>query len=396
MSRRSSKLGALVLAVACAASLSGVAGADRPLVARGEVPPTQGVPPPTAIGKTEGSLDLLAAPGFASPQWTTPFRRATGCRVSVTVAASSSAIERDMSEGGTRSYDLIAAQNDAALSLIYAGAVRPVNLSLLPAWGQEAAALQSPDFNTVVGYHYGITSAVGLDELVFYKASFSHPPSSWLALYAGAPHADVGVPNEPLVIADAAVYLSRVRPKLKITDPYELTAAQFDATVAALRTQHKLVRSYWTSQAALASLLASRAVIVAQAPLAAASRLLWANAKLGAAVPTEGTTAQAVSWMMDAQPRHPNCAYRWLRWVGSAKVQAQLAISLGQMPASKQACREMDRIRKGSCAALLAAATPRELSSLRFVEIPSRRCADGRAACTPYAAWQRAWTRLRT
>jgi len=42
------------------------------------------------------------------------------------------------------------------------------------------------------------------------------------------------VPDNPIQIADAALYLSKTQPSLGITDPYELTADQLDAAVAKL------------------------------------------------------------------------------------------------------------------------------------------------------------------
>ena len=39
------------------------------------------------------------------------------------------------------------------------------------------------------------------------------------------------MPDNPIQIADAALYLSKTQPKLGITDPYELTQPQFNAAV---------------------------------------------------------------------------------------------------------------------------------------------------------------------
>ena len=42
----------------------------------------------------------------------------------------------------------------------------------------------------------------------------------------------------PIFIADAAMYLMATNPDLGITDPYELTQEQFDASVDLLKQQH--------------------------------------------------------------------------------------------------------------------------------------------------------------
>ncbi len=49
----------------------------------------------------------------------------------------------------------------------------------------------------------------------------------------------------PIYIADAANYLKAHNPELGITDPYELTQPQFDAAIALLQGQRKIVSKYW-------------------------------------------------------------------------------------------------------------------------------------------------------
>ena len=39
------------------------------------------------------------------------------------------------------------------------------------------------------------------------------------------------MPDNPIQIADAALYLSKTQPSLGISDPYELTEAQLNAAV---------------------------------------------------------------------------------------------------------------------------------------------------------------------
>ena len=71
-------------------------------------------------------------------------------------------------------------------------------------------------------------------------------PSSVFALYSPRFKGKITVPNNPIQIADAALYLSRTRPSLGIKDPYELTKPQFDATIALLKKQRPLVKKYWS------------------------------------------------------------------------------------------------------------------------------------------------------
>ena len=45
--------------------------------------------------------------------------------------------------------------------------------------------------------------------------------------------------DSPIFIADAAMYLMTHQPDLGITDPYELTQEQFDASVDLLKQQKR-------------------------------------------------------------------------------------------------------------------------------------------------------------
>ena len=67
-------------------------------------------------------------------------------------------------------------------------------------------------------------------------------------------------------------------------------------------------------------------------------------------VPKEGATGWVDTWMLSAHAKNPNCAYKWMAWVSTPKVQAQQAIYFGETPANKLACASMDKLSKGSCA----------------------------------------------
>ena len=75
--------------------------------------------------------------------------------------------------------------------------------------------------------------------------TFTTAPTSWQVLYDPKYSGQITVPDNPIQIADAALYLMKHQASLKITDPYELTQPQFDAAVALLKTQRPLVKKYW-------------------------------------------------------------------------------------------------------------------------------------------------------
>ena len=63
--------------------------------------------------------------------------------------------------------------------------------------------------------------------------------------------------DNPIYIADAAVYLKATQPDLGIKNPYELDDKQFNAAVDLLKKQRKNIGEYWSDyakeQAAFAS-----------------------------------------------------------------------------------------------------------------------------------------------
>src|SRR5205823_5538851 len=83
--------------------------------------------------------------------------------------------------------------------------------------------LQNPPFNTIGGKHYGVSYEFGPNVLLYSKKAFPSAPTSWSVLYNKKYAGEVTVPNNPIQIADAALYLSKTQPGLGIGDPYELT-----------------------------------------------------------------------------------------------------------------------------------------------------------------------------
>ena len=185
--------------------------------------------------------------------------------------------------------------------------------------------------------------------------------------YAG----EVTVPNNPIQIADAALYLSKTQPGLGITDPYELTQPQFTATVNLLKQQKPLIKKYWDLASQEISLFQSGTTVVGAAWPYQTNTLVAAGAKVGDTIPAQGATGWADTWMLATKAPHPNCAYKWMQWATTPKVQAQQAVFFGETPANKLACPIMDQISKGSCAAYHANAPEAVLPDPQVLEDPA-------------------------
>ena len=394
--KRHGATGALIAVAATALAVVSIipSAASAGRTNAGLTPPAAGSPVPSSVGKGEGHLNLIAWEGYAQPQWVKPFQTKTGCQVNVKYAGSSSEMVSLMANGGGGQYDLVSASGDADLRLIYGGDVKPINISLIPSWKNFQPFLQAPSFNTIGGKHYGVSFEFGPNVLLYSTKTFKTAPSSWSVLYNKAYAGQITVPDNPIQIADAALYLSKTEPKLGITDPYELTQPQFNATVALLKSEHPLIKKYWDLASQEISLFQSGTTVVGAAWPYQTNTLVAAGAKVAETIPSEGATGWADTWMLATKAPDPNCAYDWMQWMTTPQIQAEDAISFGETPANKLACPIMDKLQKGSCAAYHANAPDSYFQTLKFWKTPLATCDNGKNNCVPFQNWVTAWTQI--
>jgi putative spermidine/putrescine transport system substrate-binding protein len=349
---------------------------------------------PTKIGAGEGQLNLVAWEGYTEAKWVKPFEQQTGCVVHSKFAGSSDEMVTLMRQGGGSQYDMVSASGDASLRLISGGDVQAMNVNLVPEWKNFIPELQSPSHNTVNGVHYGISLQWGPNVLLYNTKSVTPGPTSWEAIYNPKYKGAVTVPANPIQIADAALYLSKKNPSLGITDPYELTETQLNAAVNLLKQQRSLVKKYWTAAADEVELFKNGDVVIGAAWPLQTNTLLADKEAVKELNPIEGVTGWADTWMLSAHAKHPNCAYKWVNWVSSPKVQAEQALSFGETPANKNACPYMEQIEKGSCTRYHANAPSAYYHSIRFWKTPVKDCGNGKDDCMDYSVWQRKWTEI--
>jgi len=387
--RRGCVAAAALLAVTACGSTAAPTGTTR------AQPPTAGMTPQSTIGAGEGQLNLVLWDGYADKSWVDPFTAATGCKVSQKPAGSSDEMVALMKDGGAGQYDMVSASGDADLRLIYSGDVKPMNTALIPDWTNFQNYFQAPPYNTIAGVHYGISLQWGPNTLLYSTKKFVNPPTSWAVIYDTANKGLVTVPDNPIQIADAALYLSKTKPSLGIKDPYELTKAQFDASVALLKSQQPLIKKYWALATDEISLFQNGDVTVGAAWPYQTIQLKLAGAPVADTIPTEGATGWADTWMLATKATHPNCAYLWTKWVSTPKVQAMQALSFGETPVNTKACAEMEALQPGSCSQYHADAPGSYFDTIKFWKTPIAQCADGSQSCIPYADWVSAWTTIK-
>jgi putative spermidine/putrescine transport system substrate-binding protein len=350
---------------------------------------------PTAIGPGEGQLEMVAWEGYLDKSWVKPFEQQSGCKVRAKYAGSSDEMVSLMRSGGGGQYDMVSASGDASLRLIYGGDIAETNVKLVKHWKDFHSAFKSPANNTIDGKHYGISLQFG-PNLLIYNTQKEKKPTSWATLYDAKNKGKITIPDNPIQIADAALYLSKTQPSLKITDPYELDQKQFDAAISLLKKQKPLIKKYWALASDQIDVFKNGGSTLGASWPYQLSTLKAAKVPVAAVNPKEGVTGWLDTWMMSAKAKHPNCAYLWWNYISSPKVQAQQATFYGETPVNKKACKEMDKIAKGSCAEYSANAPDSYYRSIKFWKTPLADCGDSRGkVCMPYSKWVQAWTQVK-
>ena len=347
----------------------------------------------TKIGKGEGSLNLIAWEGYTDKSWVNPFVKATGCRVKAKFGGSSDEMVTLMRTG---QYDAVSASGDASLRLIVGKDVRPIDPKLVPDYKNFIPQLKSPPHNTVKGVHYGISLQWGPNTLLYNTKKVKPKPTSWRVLYSSKFKGKITVPDNPIQIADAALYLMRTKASLGIKDPYELTDSQFKAAVDLLKKQRPLVKKYWASAGDEIDLFKNGGATVGASWPYQTNTLQKDKAPVADLIPREGATGWADTWMISTKAKHPNCAVMWIKWVSTPKVQAQQALFFGETPANRKACSFMNKLEKGSCTKWHLNAPAAYFNSIKFWKTPTANCGNGKTNCMDYTKWQAAWTDIKS
>jgi putative spermidine/putrescine transport system substrate-binding protein len=227
-----------------------------------------------------------------------------------------------------------------------------------------------------------------------YKTSaFKTPPTSWSVVFEET-KLDDGKSNKgrvqayvgPIAMADAALYLSIKQPDLKITNPYELDQAQFDAVVKVLQAQRPLIARYWTDATSQIDDFTNEDVVASASWPYQVNALQAATPPVAVAstIPSEGATGWADTTMFGADSKHPNCAYQWLQHSLDPKVQGDVAAWFGSVPVVTAACTASDLLGKDGC----KTNGIDNFDKIKFWTTPSDDCGDARGkVCIPYREW---------
>jgi putative spermidine/putrescine transport system substrate-binding protein len=352
---------------------------------------------PTKIGKGEGRLNVIEWPYYTYKSFAKPFEQQTGCIIHRKDAGTSQemfALMHANGGGGGGQYDLVSASGDASLRLIYAHDVKPINIKLIPSWKQFLPQFKSPSHNTVKGVHYGVSVQWGPNTLIYNTKKVKPAPTNWSLIYSKKYAGHVTIPNNPIQIADAALYLEKTKPSLGIKDPYELTQTQLAATVTLLKRQKPNLKRFWNYAADEDTSFKNGDVWLGAGWPYQTLQLKANHVPVKEIVPVP-TTGWADTWMLASKAPHPNCAYKWMKYVTTPKVEAKQALVFGETPVNPLACKYMNKMQKGSCAGYHLNEPTSYYSKIKFWKTPIPQCGwTKKQTCMDYNAWVQAWAQV--
>ncbi len=394
------RLGATAAAAALVLSGCGDGGSDT-----GDAAGDAGFTPPklealAALGDPEGSVSVLAWPGYVEDgtndpavDWVSDFESESGCAVTIKTFGTSDEAVQLMRTG---QYDVVSASGDATLRMIAAGDVEPVNTDLITNYGDIFPALKDQSWNTVKDVNYGIPHGRGANLLMYNTEQVTPAPDSWSAVFdnPGGQAGKMTAYDSPIYIADAALYLMSSKPDLGIKDPYALDADQLKAAVDLLKAQKANISEYWSDYLKEVQAFKTGSVTVGTTWQVIANVAQGEGAKVEAVLPKEGATGWSDTWMVGAKSTTKTCAYKLIDHLVSPKTNAAIAEYFGEAPGNSKACAETADPKHCD---IYHAEDEDYFSQVAYWNTPISQCLDGRTdvKCTDYAEWTKAWTEIR-
>jgi putative spermidine/putrescine transport system substrate-binding protein len=351
------------------------------------------------LGAGEGAVNVIAWAGYVEKgendpkvDWITGFEKETGCKVSTKVAGTSDEMVSLMKTG---QYDGVSASGNATLRLIQAGDVAPVNLSLIPNYADIFSGLKNQPHNTVNGKSYGVAHGRGANLLMWRTDKVTPAPDSWGVVFdkTSKYKGHVTAYDDPIYIADAALYLKATKPDLGITNVYELDQKQFDAAIALLKEQRTVIGEYWSDYTKSQASFAAGNTVVGTTWQVIANLLKTDKVKVETALPKEGSTGWSDTWMISSKAAHPNCMYKFMNHIISPEANAKVAEYFGEAPSNAKSCGLTAD--KEHCKTFHAD-DETYFSKVAYWSTPVKECGDARGAtCKDYSEWVSAWTTVK-
>jgi putative spermidine/putrescine transport system substrate-binding protein len=351
------------------------------------------------IGELEGEVNLVAWAGYVEDgstdpkvDWVSDFEQETGCNVNVKIGNTSDEMVQLMRTG---QYDAVSASGDATGRLFEGGDVVPINTDLIPNYEDVFDALKEQPYNTFDGQPYGIPHGRGANLLMYDPDEVKPAPKSWDVVFDKASDysGKVTAYDNPIYIADAALYLREHQPDLGIEDPYELDQEQFDAAIDLLTEQNQHIGEYWSDYTKEIQAFANGDSSVGTTWQVIVNLLNADGEPEKTILPDEGSTGWSDTWMISSEAEHPNCAYEWLNHIISPEANAQVAEWFGEAPANEKSCALTAD--KNHCD-IYHADDEAYFDQIEYWKTPVSDCGDDRGdVCKTYDDWVQGWTEVK-
>jgi putative spermidine/putrescine transport system substrate-binding protein len=353
----------------------------------------------TELGEGEGEVNLVAWAGYVEDgstdpkvDWVSDFEEKTGCKVNVKIGNTSDEMVQLMRTG---QYDGVSASGDATGRLVEGGDVDPVNVDLIPNYEDVFDALKDQPYNTFDGQNYGVPHGRGSNLLMYDPAEVKPAPKSWDVVFDNADEYSGAVTayDNPIYIADAALYLREHNPELGITDPYELDQEQFDAAIDLLKEQNQHIGEYWSDYTKEIQAFANGDSSVGTTWQVIANLLNADGSKEEVVLPDEGATGWSDTWMISSEAEHPNCMYMWMDHIISPEANAAVAEWFGEAPANEKSCALTAD--KEHCD-IYHADDEAFFDQIEYWKTPVSDCGDDRGdVCKTYDEWVQGWNEVK-
>jgi len=380
---KTKKVGVVSLVAVSALILSACAGTSEVTLDVPDIPMIE------EVGAFEGELNIVNWAGFVEPAWTDQFTTDTGCTVNSRAAGTSDEMVTLMRSG---EYDIVSASGDAALRLIFGGDVQPLNVELIPNFGDDIApGMVGQLYDTVNGMPYGVPIGRGANLLQYNEDVTGGAPESWDVVWeTDSPYAGkITAYDAPIYIADAAVYLMYHQPELGIENPYALDQTQLDAAVELLKQQNGIIGEYWSDAVAqITSFVGGNTVVGTSWEVL---RKFADTPSIKTTLPVEGSTGWYDAWLVSSSTPNVNCAYAWMDYTSQPSVNGAIAMNFGMAPANTAFCASSDEA-QAHCDEY-AAEDEEFFDRIWAWTTPIEQCLDGRTdvACTSFQDWTNAW-----
>jgi putative spermidine/putrescine transport system substrate-binding protein len=347
------------------------------------------------VGAAESGADdhliVLSLPGLievgendSDVDWVTAFEGSTGCRIDILTETDSKAIEKRL---GREAIDLLLIPADWGEAYRAMGLTTDIAIDQIQRFELIDPGLIRLSFRPKAGMIAGIPLHWAPWQIMYDRNQYPSPPQNLTDLYHVAPNrvARPSVWGRAQALGFAAMALADTSPELGIDDPYALTEIQYKAALNLIRRQFDAGIVEWTnSDQQLGHFLLRQTDMGLTWPLQVET-MKAKGRPFGGLIPSGHKPGWRDGIFITAKSAHQTCAYRYINYLLSEKVNGDLAAWYGSIPAIPSTCASHPKLGESLCRERGSALA----SEVIFQRAPDAACADsGRKDCVSSARWQ--------